>query len=233
MLDATPGSVLLVRRSLTCYKFCNQFACILDVPCFLCKNIDLNLFLKLFIYFLQELTYRLLNHFKGTRNMRILGIDLDSVCIERSIENNPDTEHLDFKVANITSKEDRHLIIEAYLKKQNVKKFDLIFVFSVTMWIHLIGGDESLKDFLKYICSISHHILLEPQSWKSYKSAVRRSKRLNCEPFREFEALQWREDVGNDMCKFLTSECSMQILKHFGQTEWGRDLYLLRSSDLE
>ena len=47
-------------------------------------------------------------------------------------------------------------------------KFDLISIFSTTMWIHIHSGDDGLKEFLKRTCEMTNAILIEPQPSKWY-----------------------------------------------------------------
>uniref|UniRef100_A0A8D8QSC4 RNA methyltransferase n=1 Tax=Cacopsylla melanoneura TaxID=428564 RepID=A0A8D8QSC4_9HEMI len=54
------------------------------------------------------------------------------------------------------------------------KKFDIVFCFSVTMWIHLNHGDQGLLDFLEKISSLGKYLVLENQLWKCYRNAQRR-----------------------------------------------------------
>ncbi|ESO02601.1 hypothetical protein HELRODRAFT_155848 [Helobdella robusta] len=187
-----------------------------------------------------ELTRNLFNQFSEDPNakpnshslftMKILGIDIDPVLIERSEECNQNSEKLSFKMADIMSEKDRSTVLESFLKENYSLQFDISFLFSITMWIHLNNGDDGLKNFLLYICQISKCILLEPQTWKNYKSAVRRMKRSKSEPFKHFPSLKWRENVVNEICEFLTESCSMNLIKKFGETGWDRSLLLFKRS---
>jgi hypothetical protein len=110
------------------------------------------------------------------------------------------------------------------------ERIDLVCCFSVTLWIHLNNGDQGLKDFLKYVAKKSKLLLLEPQPWKCYKTAVRRMKKLDCKPFEHFKELEWRENVDSEICKFLQEECGMTLCEKFGQTDWERMVCLFKSS---
>lgn len=139
-------------------------------------------------------------------------------------------ENLSFKTVDITDHNEREQI-NCYLSENHLSSFKISFLFSVTMWIHINKGDDAFKDCLRYISSISEYILIEPQSWKSYKSAVRRNKRLGSKPFTEFDQLTWRENVTSEICTYLTGEiCNMKIIKYFGQTEWDRFIILFRKN---
>lgn len=92
------------------------------------------------------------------------------------------------------------------------------------MWIHLNHGDTGLDVFLKKVSAISRFLLLEPQEWKSYKSAVRRMTRLDSDVF-VLDKLKTR-DISRHIAEFLESECGMDCGKCLGETSWGRNLYL-------
>ncbi|XP_008483186.1 pre-miRNA 5'-monophosphate methyltransferase [Diaphorina citri] len=53
-------------------------------------------------------------------------------------------------------------------------KFNVVFCFSVTMWIHLNHGDQGLLEFLDKISSLGKYLILENQLWKCYRNAQRR-----------------------------------------------------------
>lgn len=58
--------------------------------------------------------------------------------------------------------------------------FDCITAFSVTKWIHLHGGDAGIRHFFSKIRDLlapGGRFIVEPQSWKSYKSAANKMKR--------------------------------------------------------
>jgi len=60
---------------------------------------------------------------------------------------------------------------------------DTITCMSVTKWIHLHGGDDVIRAFFLKVKEILYpggYFVLEPQPWKSYKSAT---KKLVIPPF--------------------------------------------------
>ena len=117
---------------------------------------------------------------------------------------------------------DRENIFGNYLSKHSSKTFTLTTCFSVTLWIHLHHGDDGLKDFLKYICQNTKYLLIEPQPFKCYKTAIRRMKRANCDGFSEFEKLKWRQNVDQEIMDFVVENCDMTLIKVLGSTEWDR-----------
>ncbi|GFT91723.1 pre-miRNA 5'-monophosphate methyltransferase [Nephila pilipes] len=176
-----------------------------------------------------ELTTGLYSHLTSelTSNIDvfIMGIDLDGDLISRSKESNKYKDHIIYEQIDIM--EDSSLIqLQSFLQKYNKTKFDLVTCFSTTMWIHLHHGDDGLNKFLNTISKLTRLLLIEPQEWKSYKSAVRRMIRLNCEVF-QLEKLKIR-DIKYHLLQYFPKEC----FKHFniclGETSWGRSLFLFK-----
>lgn len=104
--------------------------------------------------------------------IKMLGIDIDPMLIQRAEETN-DNPNINFTVASIMNETDKE-VVQKYLKTHEKNKFDVTFCFSVTMWIHINNGDEGFIDFLSFIPEISNTIIIEPQPWKCYRNAQRR-----------------------------------------------------------
>jgi hypothetical protein len=82
------------------------------------------------------------------------------------------------------------------------------------MWIHLNRGDEGLTSFLRRAASLSCSMLVvEPQRWKSYKSAVERCRRLGMAHFEHFKALTWRNNVEEMISNFIILKCPFEVLR--------------------
>lgn len=58
--------------------------------------------------------------------------------------------------------------IREYMFIHKINQFSLVTCFSTTMWIHIHGGNNILKEFILYICEISEKLIIEPQIWKVY-----------------------------------------------------------------
>lgn len=161
----------------------------------------------------------------------MLAVDIDATLIERSTESNSHVDNIFYRAADVQSDHCRREIIDEFLRSHRAEKFSLLFVNSITMWIHLHHGDDGLRNFLRYISSIAEYVLIEPQDWKCYRTAVRRMKKLGCQPFQHFTTLEWRESVDQLIVKYLQSAaCSLKFVKRLGQTEsWSRSLYLFSS----
>ena len=84
----------------------------------------------------------------------MLGVDLDDKLVDRAVTNFTIKDKLEFQPLDIMSdtfKED----IGQYLQKYKKSKFDLVTVFSVTMWVGSVEtntvhlNDHYLKAFLQ------------------------------------------------------------------------------------
>jgi len=166
-----------------------------------------------------------------SQNLKILGVDMDPVLIERAAENNRHRESVSFDECDIMLEAARRSAIDQYFQQYSTARFDMVFAFSITMWIHLNHGDDGLKEFLRYICSIATYLVIEPQPWKCYVSAERRMKKLICEPFEHFKCLQWKSNVENDIVDYLKNSCSMNLVDKFGETKWNRSVFLFVRQD--
>jgi len=157
-----------------------------------------------------------------------LGVDVDEKLIQRCNASHK-YEAITFRTVNIMDEDDRRDEISDWMKQKAITCFDLVTCFSITMWIHLNHGDDGLRDFLRYIASKAHYLIVEPQPWKCYRNANRRMKKLDCAPFKYFDELTWRTDVDEKIIDFLVEECGMTLCETFGKTNWDRRICLLSS----
>ena len=164
------------------------------------------------------------------RNIHMLGIDLDPALIQRCQESNTHPDNIEFQVADIMKEEHVTDIVSGFLLRYERSRFDLVCCFSVTMWVHINQGDDQFREFLRILSDISSRLILEPQPWKCYKSAVRRMKKLGCDEFEHFKQLKWTQNVDQDILDYMKCECGMDIVDIFGSTEWDRKICLLRQN---
>ncbi|XP_078621804.1 pre-miRNA 5'-monophosphate methyltransferase-like [Branchiostoma floridae x Branchiostoma japonicum] len=161
-------------------------------------------------------------------DFHMLGCDIDSVLIQRAVENNPHPDHLTFQTLDYMIPEQRQETLGSYLQRFGRAKFDVTFCFSVTMWIHLQNGDSGLMEFLRSVSGWTRFLLLEPQPWKCYRSAGRRLRKLGRDEFPRLKTLRIRGDVEREIDRCLTEGCGMTRVGGFGETQWGRKLVLYR-----
>jgi len=163
---------------------------------------------------------------KGETHCHILGIDLDPVLIARAEEANKYSSNVTYRCVNYMN--DSENTISLYLKQHSKDYFDVIFCFSVTMWIHLNYGDEGLRQFLSSVSMHANMVVIEPQPWKCYRTAVRRMKRSGGN-FPEFSSLKIRQGVAVDIENIFLNECNFIKIKREGlYTDWGRELLFFR-----
>jgi len=166
---------------------------------------------------------------EGEEEVKILGVDIDSVLIDRATQNNTAKDdvtfmHLDLMCNDIVVKD----ILKTFLNKHSRTRFDLICVFSVTMWIHLNHGDKGLRTFINLLCKQAKFLLLEPQPWKCYQTAARRMRKLGQQEFENMKDLEIRgPGIEDDIVKMCEEE-GMVVELQFGETKWNRKLLLLK-----
>jgi len=165
----------------------------------------------------------------STPSVAIHGIDLDSVLVERAsslVEKNSAGvifHHLDIMSEQIEAQ------LDALLKSYCKKKFDIVFCFSVTMWIHLTHGDDGLGRFIGLLARYADLVLLEPQPWRCYQTAARRMRKLGQPEFQHMKEMRHTGEKKLD--EFLFQVCEshgLRRVRDFGTTDWKRRLVLLK-----
>merc|ERR1711915_1077989 len=151
--------------------------------------------------------------------VKILGVDIDSLLINRAIENNVAKDDITFKTLDLMSDENEVTdTLRSFLSPYDRNRFDLICVFSVTMWIHLNHGDQGLKTFIKFLCRNCKFLLLEPQPWRCYQTAARRMRKLGQKEFEQMKDLEIR---GPEVEKSIIEMCQeegMVVEVEFGES---------------
>lgn len=151
--------------------------------------------------------------------IQILAIDIDSTLIERAKEQN-DNSNISFLSSDITTNKECD-IIKKFPNIHCQDKFDIIFCFSVTMWIHINNGDEGLLNFLKFIRENTKIIIIEPQPWKCYKNAQRRMKRSG-KHFEMYNTLNMRDNIDNVIEEYI-SETHIKVYES-PASSWNRKI---------
>lgn len=179
----------------------------------------------------QELTFALYNAIccnaedNETKGIcKILAVDIDPDLIERAKEASTNLPIV-FECIDVLSK-DFECVCDSFLTQNSRNEFDIAFLFSITMWVHLNHGDEGLIRFLKKISLRAKFIIMEPQPWKCYKAAVRRMKRAKKDIFPFWNEIYFKETIENDLAKILREECSCKLVWKSEKTIWGREISL-------
>ena len=90
------------------------------------------------------------------RSFHALGLDIDPSLISRA-RRKYDTlgNRVEFDAINVADSSITQDRLQAFLRKHNRDKFDLITLFSVTMWLHVHNGDDGLRRILKHLASLT------------------------------------------------------------------------------
>ena len=134
----------------------------------------------------------------------LLGIDVDSSLI--GLANNKyvtadSSCPITFETVNFMDETESKTFMKSYYDKLETKEwkfdgFNLVCLFSITMWIHLNYGDEGFLSFLErsadLLCPIGS-LVVEPQPWKCYKSADKRCRKLGITRPLHYSALTIRD----------------------------------------
>ncbi|CAD1476737.1 unnamed protein product, partial [Heterotrigona itama] len=155
----------------------------------------------------------------------LLGIDLDPILIERAKGRNPQPGRIDFECLDFLA-EDRNRTLDEYLHRLGRSRFDVVFCFSITMWIHLNHGDEGLAEFLRIACSVTDMIVIEPQLWRCYRNASRRLRRSKGEDFPLLRTLRLTGDPAAHIERILTESCNFRRITVTENNEWKRRLLI-------
>ncbi|XP_069762753.1 pre-miRNA 5'-monophosphate methyltransferase [Narcine bancroftii] len=166
------------------------------------------------------------------QNLKLLSCDIDADLIQRATESNPYAESILYVTLDIMDPASREAVLKPYLDKWHCTSFDICFCMSVTMWIHLHHGDQGLLDFLLCLSRLCKTLLIEPQPWKCYRSAARRLRKLGKSKFDHFKTLSIKGDVAQKIHEFLITDCNMELVQCFGNTNWNRSLLLFKKCSL-
>lgn len=165
---------------------------------------------------------------KSSSDIHLLGIDIDPGLIDRAREQNSRPESISFECLDFMEPSKREKIMKTYLEKYSRERFDVIFCFSVTMWIHMNHGDEGLVDFLQAVCSLAEMIVIEPQPGKCYRNASRRLRRAGQQDFPFVNSIQLNNNVDTHIERIIVDRCSFERVAITSPNEWGRKLLIYR-----
>ncbi|XP_043288644.1 probable RNA methyltransferase CG11342 [Venturia canescens] len=160
--------------------------------------------------------------------VHLLGIDIDSTLITRAQEQNTLPEFVSFECLDFMDSKDREKLMKRFLSNFSRDRFDVVFCFSVTMWIHVNHGDEGLVNFLEAVCSLAEMVVVEPQPGKCYRNASRRLRRAGHEDFPFISSMKLNNDVDHHIDRIILDRCSFERVSVTNPNEWGRKLLIYR-----
>lgn len=192
---------------------------------------------------------RRLRELQPDRRVVGLGLDLDANLITRATSKYSDIEEgvgVTFAAVDLVSDWSRaEKLMRAFLKEHHTdgigrqkeaeqkgrvptRKFDILTIFSTTMWIHLVHGEEALKDFLVHASEWTYCLVVEPQTHKNYKTARRRLKRVGLQPCQHFNAM-----ADSEYPRMLMTCADRGLVREFEgsmnmgkSSDWGRELHI-------
>ena len=183
---------------------------------------------------LQDLTAAMFQQTFRDVDTRMLGVDLDDQLIQRAKTQFSVDDRLEFRTLDLMSESSADEL-RSYLRSCGDERpvFDLVTVFSVTMWIHLNHGDQGLEQFIRTLCSLSRYILVEPQPWRCYQTAARRMRKLGQEEFSQMKMIEMRgPGVDSQIVELFIKE-GLDIVRDFGESTWKRKLVLFKQRDIK
>jgi SAM-dependent methyltransferase len=149
-----------------------------------------------------------------------LGVDIDANLIDLAnakYASNSTKDTVTFKALDFMDTTATEEYIKEYATSQEVAHggkfsgFDVVCLFSITMWIHLNHGDSGLLDCLERsatLVSPNGSLVVEPQPWKCYKAADKRCRKLGITRPLHYSELQIR-DIENDMVKAVMGNTAL------------------------
>jgi hypothetical protein len=187
---------------------------------------------------------------KGRIPLHSLGLDIDKELIHRAREktnvyirgeaelrtSNGNDFDVEFQVCNLIDESDHLSVSHKFLKSIGKERFDLISIFSTTMWIHIHAGDDGLISFLRRLCSMTEFILIEPQPSNCYGRVNVRLRKMN-RPEEDLSVarLKIRNNIEAEIDRILC-ECNFERVEvHDGRpyeilSKWKRNLQLYKLS---
>jgi len=148
-----------------------------------------------------------------------IGVDIDGTLIERACQKVSSNKYVEFFQCDVMSNES---CIDEIMNERNIMSFDVVSLFSITMWIHLINGDDGLTKFLGQTSILTKGVLvIEPQNSSSYKTARKRCRRLGIDTKNYFKTVTG-QDIENRIREIIQENGTLKNYFAFGKDSWNR-----------
>jgi SAM-dependent methyltransferase len=119
-----------------------------------------------------------------------LGVDLDAQLVQRCAAHAQACPRLQFLPLDAAQPDFTRLVRDQFLSSLAASQFDVTFMFSVTMWMHLHLGDDAFVRVIRALADLTRALLvIEPQEFRSYKTAAKRQRHYGGVPFPLFAGL--------------------------------------------
>ncbi|KAL7671408.1 hypothetical protein ACOME3_006306 [Neoechinorhynchus agilis] len=159
-----------------------------------------------------------------SRPVQTIAIDMDEDLVSIATQKHSlDSSSINFKCIDVMN------ISELNTSPQ---QFTIVTCFSITMWIHIHHGDDGLLKFLDIVSKNVNVLIIEPQEWRSYLSAMRRRRRSGLGNAESFTQIRIRgENVTKKIAEYVQSDCKMNVLdKSFNCTQWNRTVLFFKKT---
>lgn len=156
------------------------------------------------------------------RTVHILGVDIDPLLIERCTQHNEHQNNVTYNCVNVME-QGSDSVWNEYLKRFNRIRFDAVFALSLTMWIHLNNGDAGLLNFLDKISGLGDLLIVEPQPWKCYLTAMKRMRKAG-KTHEKFKELTVRNNVEDWIQSTLVRDAMFRVVFQTTPTKWDRKI---------
>lgn len=153
-----------------------------------------------------------------------LGVDIDAELVRRAAAKAPESAvgegecaDVSFADGDVTQRGTLASLVGggdgAAVATASARPVAVSTLFSVTMWIHLVHGDDGLLRLLREVGALSDAVLVEPQPPKCYRSARRRVRKRKME-----DPFAWAAIADRD---------AMQLIDHTLRCDCGFDAPVL------
>jgi SAM-dependent methyltransferase len=153
-----------------------------------------------------------------------LGVDLDAALVQRCQTHSQACKSLSFLHLDAAQTDFSEAVHAQFLSRLGVAQFDATFLFSVTMWMHLHLGDDKFSETIRKLADLTRFLLvIEPQEFRSYKTAAKRQRHYGGAPFPLFAALsrQPLSLIEQSVCAAgfcrITTACNVGATAGFGR----------------
>jgi SAM-dependent methyltransferase len=164
-------------------------------------------------------------------HIELIGADLDPHLINLAKTKAIEGENTSafFFTVDFTSSEQ----VTNFSSSSEGKLFNLITVFSTTMWVHINHGDDGLRLFFTHAKSVLTEkgaILVEPQPGRCYTNAAKRCRKLVLEKPPYLHVVD-KTAVMTILESIIAGALDLKKIVCLGQEDWGRSLVLFHNFD--
>ncbi|XP_058817538.1 pre-miRNA 5'-monophosphate methyltransferase [Topomyia yanbarensis] len=165
------------------------------------------------------------------RCCRMLGVDIDGKLVQEA-----NREYLleglrfaQMDVHDVAVGKQIDNPVSEFLQEAGVRQFDIVFCFSILMYVHLNHGDEGLQKVLDYLCSRAKVLVIELQSWQKYRDHARRMRKEGGGEYVHYRLLKWKGSNGKleeAVCNYVIAQGFKVLLSSCQKNEFNRNIVI-------